>query len=121
MLQFVKQFESRSRIASGAMAGLIIAVIGVVDYLTGYEISFSVFYLLGVALAVWFVGKWFGFLVSVASVGVWMAGDFASGARFSSPLIPIWNGLILLVFYLVVVWLLARLRSLHHNLEKQVR
>jgi signal transduction histidine kinase len=121
MLEFVKQFEKRSRVASGAMAGLIVAVIGVVDYLTGHEISFSVFYLLGVALAVWFVGKWFGVFVSVTSVGVWMAGDVASGARFSSPLIPIWNALILLTFYLVVVWLLARLRSLHQNLEAQVR
>ena len=57
-------------------AGVIIAVIGVVDYLTGHEISFSVFYLLGVALAVWFVGKWFGVLVSVASVAVWVAGRY---------------------------------------------
>jgi signal transduction histidine kinase len=121
VLKFVKQLEKRSRAASGMMAGLIVAIIGAVDYLTGHEISFSVFYLLGVALAVWFVGRWFGILVSIASVGVWMVGDFASGARFSNSLIPIWNGLILLVFYLVVVWLLARLRSLHHNLEKQVR
>jgi signal transduction histidine kinase len=121
MLPIVEQFEKRSRLASGAMAGLIVAVIGAVDYLTGHEISFSVFYLLGVALAVWFVGKWFGVFVSVASVGVWIAGDFASGARFSSPLVPIWNAVILLTFYLVVVWLLARLRLLNQNLEAQVR
>jgi signal transduction histidine kinase len=121
MLQFVKQLENRSRFILIAIAFLIIAAIGLVDYLTGHEISFSVFYLLGVALAVWFIGKWFGVLVSVLSVAVWVAGDIASGARFSSPLIPIWNVTILLTFYLVVVWLLARLRSFHHNLEGQVR
>jgi len=121
MLQFVKQLENRSRFILIAIAFLIIAAIGLVDYLTGHEISFSVFYLLGVALAVWFIGKWFGVLVSVLSVAVWVAGDIASGARFSSPLIPIWNATILLTFYLVVVWLLARLRSFHHNLEGQVR
>ena len=121
MLQFVKQLENRSRFVLIAIAFLIIAVIGLVDYLTGHEISFSVFYLLGVALAVWFVGKWFGALVSVLSVAVWVAGDIASGARFSSPLIPIWNTTILFTFYLVVVWLLNRLRSFHHNLEAQVK
>lgn len=121
MLQFVKQLENSSRFVLIAIAFLIIVVIGLVDYLTGHEISFSVFYLLGLALAVWFVGKWFGALVSVLSVAVWVAGDIASGARFSSPLIPIWNAAILLTFYLVVVWLFSRLRSFHHNLEGQVR
>ena len=121
MLEFVKQLGSRSRIVSSALACVVVAVIGVVDYLTGHEISFSVFYLLGVALAVWFVGKGFGVFISVCSVAIWVAGDIASGARFSSPLIPIWNALILLSFYLVVVWLLARLRSFQQQLEAQVR
>src|SRR5258705_3310293 len=71
----------------------------------GHEILFLVFYLMSVALAVWFVGKGFGVLVSSLSVAVWVAGDFASGARFANPLIPIWNALVLLTFYLVVVWL----------------
>jgi signal transduction histidine kinase len=121
MLGFVKQLENRSRFALIVLAFLIIALIGLVDYLTGYEISFSVFYLLGVALAVWYVGNQFGILVSGLSVAVWVVGDLASGARFSSPLILIWNALVLLTFYLVIVWLLARLRSLYHNLEAQVR
>ena len=56
MLGFIKQLESRSRFVLIVAAFVIIAVIGWVDYLTGHEISFSVFYLLSVALAVWFVG-----------------------------------------------------------------
>ena len=95
MLPLFKQLENCSRIVLIAIAFLIITVIGLVDYWTGHEISFSVFYLLGVALAVWFVGAGFGALVSVLSVAVWVAGDIASGARFASPLIPIWNAVIL--------------------------
>ena len=121
MLGPVKKTGVHSRPAFTTVALLIIAVVGMVDYLTGHEISFSVFYLLGVALAVWFVGKGFGSLVSVFSVAVWVAGGFASGARVSSPLIPIWNAVILLAFYLVVVWLLARLRLFHQQLEALVR
>jgi hypothetical protein len=75
MLQFVKRLKSWSRSVLMMLAFSIIAVIGLVDYLTGHEISFSVFYLLGVVLAVWFVGNGFGILVSVLSVAVWVAGD----------------------------------------------
>lgn len=121
MQRFIKQLERRSRLTLIALACLIVIAIGLVDYWTGHEISFSVFYLLGVALAVWFVDKSFGAVVSVLSVAVWVAGDFASGAHFSSPLIPIWNAVVLLTFYLVVVGLLANLRSLYQNLEIQVQ
>jgi low affinity Fe/Cu permease len=96
-------------------------VIGMVDYLTGFEMQFSVFYLLGVGLAAWFVGKSFGLVMSVLSVLVWIGGDLPAGARYSNPLIPVWNALILTVFYFIVVWLLSSLRSFHRKLEATVR
>ncbi len=94
---------------------------GTIDYLAGYEITFEAFYLLVVGLATWYVGRGFGLLMSVLSVAVWMGGDIAAGIRFSSPLVPIWNALIVTVFYFSVVWLLTRLRSLHRDLEDRVR
>ena len=121
MLQFVKQLEHRSRAASITAAVLIVAVIGTADYLTGFETSFSAFYLLAIGLAAWFVGRGFAIFVSILSVAVSLAGDMARGAHFSNPFVPAWNAVILLAFYLVVVWLLAILRSLYRNLEGQVR
>src|SRR6516164_10205116 len=99
---------------------LVLAFIGVIDYLTGYELLFSVFYLLEVGLAAWFVGKGFGLLMSVLSVIVWIGGDVAAGAHYSNFVVPIWNAVILMVFYFIVVWLLTRLRSLHKDLEARV-
>ena len=99
----------------------VLVVIGIIDYLTGFEMMFSVFYLLEVGLAAWFVGKGFGLLMSVLSALVWIGGDLAAGARYSNPLIPVWNALILMVCYFVVVWLLTSLRSLHRELEARVR
>lgn len=121
MLRFFKQLEKRSRLVLMVLAFLIIVVIGAADYLTGYETSFSVFYLLAIGLAAWFVGRGFAVIVSILSVVVSVAGDLEKGAHFTSPLIPVWNALILLAFYLVVVWLLARLRVFHQELEAQVR
>jgi signal transduction histidine kinase len=100
--------------------GLLI-VVGVVDYLTGFNLSFSAFYLLAIGFAVWFVGRRFGLAMSVLSIVSWLAGDYTAGARFPNLFIPAWNAAILLAFYGVVVWLLDRLRSLNRELENRVQ
>ena len=100
---------------------VIVAVIGFADYLTGYEISFSVFYLIAVAFAAWFVSQWFAVLVSILSVVTGVVTDVAAGAQYRNPLIPAWNAAINLAFYLIVVWLLTRLRSFQQELEERVR
>jgi signal transduction histidine kinase len=121
MLRLVQDLENRSRVVLIAIASLIIATVGFVDFITGFETSFSIFYLLAIGLAAWFVGRGFAIFISILSVTVSLAGDLARGAHFSSLLVPAWNTVVLLTFYLIVVWLLASLRSLYHNLEGQVR
>jgi signal transduction histidine kinase len=114
-------FVAMSRGRAIAAALLIVSGVGVADYLTGHEISLSTFYLLAVFFATWFVGRWFGMVVSLLSVLASFGGDLAAGAQFSNPLIPCWNALIGLGFYLVVVWLLAKLRGMQTELEERVR
>src|ERR1017187_7595466 len=121
MMKLIQNLEQCSRSFFMLTCLGFLMVVGVVDYLTGFEIFFSVFYLLGVGVAAWYLGKGFGLFISMLSVAVWITGDWAAGARYSSFFIPIWNALILLAFYLIVVWLLASLRSLQKDLENKVR
>ncbi len=118
LLDFAQR-RSRSFLVGAAL--VIVLIVGLADYLTGFEIVFSVFYLMAVALAVWFVGKSFGVLISILSVVAWLSGDLAAGVHYAAPSVAVWNGLIALAFYLVVVWLLSSLRSLHRELEERVR
>jgi signal transduction histidine kinase len=99
----------------------IVAMVGLVDFLTGFELNFFAFYLIPVILAVWCVGRGFGICVSALCVVVSIAGDVIAGARYSSSLVPVWNTAIALTFYFVVVWILSNLRSLHDQLEERVR
>ncbi len=108
----------RSLVIGGCFA--FIALVGFTDFLTGFEIFFSVFYLLPVSGGTWFVGRRFGFLLAALSAGTWIAGDLAAGARYSSSFIPIWNSGILLAFYFIVVWLVDALRSSQLGLEHRV-
>jgi signal transduction histidine kinase len=99
----------------------IVAVIGAFDYVTGFDLNFTAFYLIPVILGVWFVNLGFGILVAALCVAVSIAGDLMAGARYSSSLVPVWNAAILLSFYFVVIWILAKLRALHLELEERVR
>ncbi|MDB6017871.1 MAG: Integral rane sensor signal transduction histidine kinase [Pedosphaera sp.] len=121
MTGWIKRFEKYSKLPLMVISVALVAIIGVVDWVTGFEISFFVFYLIPVALAVWFVGDLFGILVSILSVVVWVAGDVTAGAKYSRPFVPVWNGLIAVAFLLVVVGILTSLRKLQKELEERVR
>ena len=99
----------------------LVAVIGLVDYLTGYAIFFSAFYLIPVALAAWFAGGAPGVVISALCVVVSLAGDYAAGAHYPNVLVPIWNSVIVLAVYFVVVKTITSLRRLHNELEDRVR
>ncbi len=111
--------ERRRRTMAATFA--VVGVIGVVDYLTGFELSLLVFYIIPVAMAVAAAGWRFGTVTAVLSVATWLGGDFAAGAHFANPFVPVWNALIALGTYLIVVWLLASVIALHREMEERVR
>jgi len=113
--------ERTSVVVPVLLALAVVVLVGVADYVTGHEILFSIFYLVPVAIAAWYVGSAFASAIAVASVGVWLVGDRAAGAAYSHPFVLVWNFVITLAFYFVVVVLLRRLRAMQHELEARVR
>jgi diguanylate cyclase (GGDEF)-like protein len=91
---------------------LLVALLGLVDWATGSEISFSIFYLVPVVIATWFVGRPAGIGLSVVCAVVWAAADLAAGSRYTHPLIPIWNALMRGGFFLITTLLLGYLRRI---------
>jgi K+-sensing histidine kinase KdpD len=88
---------------------LLILLIGLVDYATGYEVSLSIFYLLPIGLTTWFVKKAYGVASAVLSAVVWLLAELALHHPYSALLIPYWNALVRLGFFLIVVAILSRL------------
>jgi len=97
----------------------IVGIVAVVDYLIGFQLSLAIFYLLAVLLAIWFVGRTFAIFISILSVAVSLGGDIATGALHSDSLIPWWNALIVLSFYLAFIPLVTTLRWVQKELEKK--
>jgi len=79
--------------------------VGLIDDATGYELSFSVFYLVAIAASFWLAGRSMAILISVLSIGIWVFGDWAAGMH--SMFILAWNGVIAMTFYMIVLALLA--------------
>ncbi len=89
---------------------ILVGLIGAADYVTGTELSISIFYLLPISLVTWLVSRPAGFFLSIVSVAVELATDIIVGHMYSNPIVPYWNGAVQLSFFLVVVSILSALR-----------
>jgi len=114
------EFCARSKVAATAAAVTLAIALGLVDYLTGREWAISALYLLPTCFAGWVAGRLPGFAVGALCTGVWFLSDILSGPMYQHPLIPVWNAIMLFVFFFVVVWLLTAFRSSHYHLEQTV-
>ena len=110
-MNIIKALEKHSRLFWGIVAGELVLVLGVIDYLTGYEISFSLFYLIPVVLVTWFVSRRLGIMFSIFSAITWDFADVASGHFYSHPAIYLWNTLIGFGLFIIVTLLLSALRK----------
>ena len=99
--------EKRSDLFWGCLVGLSIILLGIIDFLTGYELTFSLFYLAPIFLVAWFKGKRFALLASAISAIAWFLADLFSGNRYSDSSLYVWNTLIRLVFFFIVTTLLS--------------
>jgi diguanylate cyclase (GGDEF)-like protein len=89
-----------------------IVLLGALDYVTGYELGFSLFYILPIALVTWFNQFHWGLVMSILSAGTWITIDNVSGHQYSQTWYIFWNGLIRLGYFLIISYLLSRLKTM---------
>lgn len=114
--RFLTSLELISRgqlmlIALGSVIG-----VGILDYLTGTEYSFSFFYLLPITLVAWTRDKSTGLAFSVLCATVWLIVNSLTGPLFTTPFGGVWNTIIRFGFFAVVAILLTELR---HAFEEE--
>jgi diguanylate cyclase (GGDEF)-like protein len=100
-----------SRVRIGWLAIAAIAIVGVFDYLTGLEISVSVFYLVPVSLAAWYGGRRDGLVIVLIAGAVWSGVDVLAGYPLGHPVLLTWDTLVHIVFLAFSALLLETLRS----------
>lgn len=102
----------------GVGGALLVATIGLLDYITGKNLSFAIFYLIPIAMGAWFGGFAQGILISMACALSWQLVEAAEGST-ASALVHLWNGTARFGIFVVTSSLLSRLR-LSLYLEKKL-
>ncbi len=98
------------RAAITAQGGVLL--VGLLDYLSGAELSFFLFYLGPITLATWYVGARGGLGTALAAALVWLLADLGAGHDYSLSWMPVWNSAIRLGAFWLVVELLYSLHQM---------
>jgi hypothetical protein len=93
------------------ITGIGVLVLGLVDWLTGYELNFYLFYFLPISVGAWVLGLGASVSLAVLSAMVWFGADVLSGHVASSHVYAVWNTTIRLVSFLAIGWAVFRMRQ----------
>lgn len=117
----VKLPDAVERLGLPSKLGLSLAtvvVLGLIDYWTGYEAFFAIFYLIPIAFATWHVSERWGLIFSGLSAVVWAYANREAAPHLHSAWIYPWNILTRFAVFLLVTRLLCALRvALTHERE----
>jgi len=92
------------------VSGLLAMIaIGFIDYLIGYDISLSLFFLVPMLLVTRYAGKYPGYFLAVSSAVTWLFVDRGLHPEIS-PVIPSINLLLRMFVFVVFVSLFARIQ-----------
>jgi signal transduction histidine kinase len=89
---------------------ILVLLVGVADFVTGTELRVSIFYLLPISLAAWFINRRTGFFLSIFSSWVELGTDIIAGYTYSHPIIVYWNAAVHFGFFLIIVFILSALK-----------
>lgn len=113
------QFSARwSRISVTAVGLSVVLLFGVLDYVSGSEISVSIIYLIPIAAVAWLSGIAAGSVVSVMAAICYLTAILLEDHGYSHPSIPYWNALVRLGFFFVMAGSLSSLRWTRERREE---
>lgn len=112
-------FPRNSRVQQILLGTLILVVVAVIDYKTGFEFGFSVFYLLPILVFTWMGGKFAGISLTVIGILLWAEVDILAGHAAANPQAIYLSAAAEFLLFLVSMVLLLKLKSSYER-ERQL-
>jgi K+-sensing histidine kinase KdpD len=101
-----------------AISLMILLLIGWLDYITGYEFGFFIFYFIPVAIAAWLCGKRSGLTMAFASALCWYLSDKYTHHPYSQAFFIYWEMFMRLISFLTTSLTVSRIREMLLNEER---
>lgn len=90
---------------------LLVALLGVLDYLNGPDFSLLIFYAVPVFVAAWYAGRRESFFVCAASGLAGFAVAYVTSEHFSSPFVAYWNAAVRFGFIILLAHVVAAFKN----------
>lgn len=123
MTKIIDFLEKQPRAFVICLGIVQLALVGVIDYLTGPDLAFSIFYLFPVLVALFAYGRRWGLVASVLSAAAWFVVDMLTPRHFvTAPgnAMRFWNALVHLNFFLIVTFSISAMRLARKRQEELV-
>jgi hypothetical protein len=98
----------------------ILFAIGWLDFITGYEFGFFIFYFIPVFISAWFNGRNDGFFIACMSAACWYLSDYYSHHPYSKSYFIYWEMWMRWLTFLTTAFTVAKIKELIDR-EKQLR
>lgn len=95
-----------------AVSFAVLGCIGGLDYITGYEFGFFIFYFIPVAISSWYCGRRLGLQVAFGSAIVWYLSDKFTHHPYSHSYLIYWEMFMRLISFLTTTLTIARIRTM---------
>lgn len=106
-------FDGKSPMLVAVLGLAFIAVVSVLDYLTGPQLSLSLLYLMPIGLVTWNLGRrWGAVAVVVSTIAALVSDVLSSPTTSTTDPVPYWNGIVRFAVFLAAAMLLDTLRSI---------
>lgn len=119
MYNLLIKMENIPRWVMTILIPLSIFVLAWLDYITGYEVAFSVFYLLPVTLTAFFFKRGYGIFIAAICSLLWGYINQTAGQKFSHEWILYWNEFTRFAYFAFTVILFCDLHDAIHK-EKEL-
>jgi K+-sensing histidine kinase KdpD len=105
--------KNRTRIMVANICCLIL--FGWIDYATGYEFGFFIFYFIPVSIAAWYGGRIPGIAMACASAVCWYLADRMTHHPYPRPYFAYWETFARYISFLTTALTLSKIRETVHD------